>query len=230
MISLLYILLLISSKIINKKMAINLVKGQSIDLRKKDVSTGNNTNLNQFCVGVSWGAVERQTKNFWGKVSIEIVEVDLDASCIILDSKNRILEKVFYDNLLSKDGAIVHSGDDRSGDVGDGGNNDNEVIQVNLGKLDPNASKIVFVLNSFTGINFAKIPFASIRIFEGNPNRVNSVFATFDAKNDPSFSGAKTMVLGIFSKKADEWKFEALATPCNERRIDDIADFVANNL
>lgn len=40
-------------------MAINLTKGQKIDLRKETGAT-----LTNFCVGVNWGAIE--TKAFFG--------------------------------------------------------------------------------------------------------------------------------------------------------------------
>jgi tellurium resistance protein TerZ len=46
-------------------MAINLVKGQKIDLRKKTASgavTGEI--LTDFCVGVNWGAIEKKQKTF----------------------------------------------------------------------------------------------------------------------------------------------------------------------
>lgn len=40
-------------------MAINLVKGQKINLQKS-----NGGNLVSFCVGANWGAIEK--KGFWG--------------------------------------------------------------------------------------------------------------------------------------------------------------------
>ncbi|MFX5839976.1 TerD family protein, partial [Acinetobacter baumannii] len=51
-------------------MAINLTKGQKIDLRK---TTGES--LTNFCVGVNWGAIE--TKGFLG-LSKKVQNIDLD--------------------------------------------------------------------------------------------------------------------------------------------------------
>ena len=86
-------------------------------------------------------------------------------------------------------------------------------------KINPNVSKIAFVLNSFKGQDFKIIPFASIRIYEGTPTRVNEVFATYDIANDPTFSGKVSMVLGIFYKRNGEWKFNAVGEPTNDRDL-----------
>lgn len=48
---------------------------------------------------------------------------------------------------------------------------DNEVIQINLGQIPTNIENVVFVLNSFHGHDFATIPFASIRLYEGTPSK-----------------------------------------------------------
>ena len=82
-------------------MAINLQKGQKIDLRK---STGEA--LTNFCVGVNWGAIETVKSGFLGFGSKKVVEdVDLDLSCVMLNSNGDLVDWIYspdYNAWLSK--------------------------------------------------------------------------------------------------------------------------------
>ena len=191
-------------------MAIKLEKGQRIDLEKSG-----GIKLVNLCVGVNWGAIEK--KGFFGGKKIEAV--DLDASCATFDDNNNALEVIYFGNLKSKNGSIRHSGDDVVGDTGGDDGLDNEVISVDLGKLDPPVSKIAFVLNSFRGQDFKSIPFASIRIYEGTPTHVSEIFATYDIANGPNFAGHVSMVMGVFYKKNGEWKFNAIGEPTEDKNL-----------
>lgn len=193
-------------------MAINLQKGQRISLEKT-----NGTKLQQVCVGINWGAIEK--KGFLG-FGTSKVAVDLDASCAVYDENKRLLDVIYFGNLASKDGSIKHSGDDRTGDVGGDDGLDNEVITVDLSRLPANAVHVAFVLNSFQGQDFATIPFASIRIYEGSAKRVTEVFATYDIANGADFAGHVSMVLGVFYKKNAEWKFNAIGEPTKDKKLE----------
>lgn len=200
-------------------MAIKLEKGQKISLEK---SNGNK--LVNLCVGVNWGAIEK--KGFFGGKKMEAV--DLDASCALFDDSNKALEVIYFGNLKSKNGAIRHSGDDVVGDTGGDDGLDNEVISVDLSRLDPAVTKIAFVLNSFRGQDFKTIPFASIRIYEGTSTHVNEVFATYDIANGPNFAGHVSMVMGVFYKKNGEWKFNAIGEPTADKDLKGTLDSVVN--
>jgi tellurium resistance protein TerZ len=200
-------------------MAIKLEKGQRINLEKS-----NGIKLLNLCVGVNWGAIEK--KGFFGGKKMEAV--DLDASCATFDDNNNALEVVYFGNLKSKNSSIHHSGDDIVGDTGGDDGLDNEVISVDLNKLDPSVSKIAFVLNSFRGQDFKTIPFASIRIYEGTSSRVNEVFATYDIANGPNFAGHVSMVLGVLYKKNNEWKFNAIGEPTADRDLKGTLSSVIN--
>lgn len=63
-------------------MAINLTKGQKIDLRKTSGET-----LTNFCVGVNWGGIEKKT--LFG-LSKSTQSVDLDLSCVLIDDQNNV--------------------------------------------------------------------------------------------------------------------------------------------
>ena len=181
-------------------MAINLQKGQRIDLRKSNGQT-----LTTACVGINWGAITKK-----GLFGTKKEAVDLDASCVMYNADKQALEVVYFGNLSSKNGSIRHSGDDLVGDVDGDDGLDNEVITVDFSKVDANTEYVAFVLNSYQGQDFATIPFASIRIYEGTPTNVKEVFATYDIANNPSYSGHVSMVMGVFYRRNGEWKLTLL--------------------
>lgn len=191
-------------------MAINLEKGQRINLEKS-----NGSKLVNICVGVNWGAIEK--KGFFGSKK---EAVDLDASCAVYDDKKNHIDSVNFRKLISSDRAIKHSGDDLTGDLNGDDGLDNEVITLDFSQLTPAASYVAFFINSFRGQDFKDIPFASIRIYEGTPTRVSQEFARYDIANDASFAGNVSMVLGVFYKRNDEWKFNAVGVPTNDKKLE----------
>lgn len=191
-------------------MAINLEKGQRINLEKS-----NGTKLLNICVGVNWGAIEKK-----GFFSTKKEAVDLDASCAVYDDNKKNIDTVSFRQLKSNDQAIRHSGDDLTGDLNGDDGFDNEVITVDFSRLNPSVSYVAFFINSFRGQDFKDIPFASIRIYEGTPTRVNEVFAKYDIANDATFAGSVSMVLGVFYKRNGEWKFNAIGEPTRDKKLE----------
>ena len=165
-------------------MAISLEKGQHISL-----STPDGEQVKQLCVGVNWGAIDKLT--FYGGTEQETV--DLDASCVVFDQDNKLLDTVYFGQLTSQ--GIKHLGDDVNGDMEGDDGLDNEIIIVDLDQLPAEASQVVFVLNSFQHQDFKKMPFASIHLYEGNPTEMGTELANYDIANDVKFGGAISMVL-----------------------------------
>ncbi|TKG95194.1 TerD family protein [Puteibacter caeruleilacunae] len=205
-------------------MAINLVKGQKIDLRKG----GSGKKLSNVCVGLNWGAIEKYVEEkeggflgFGGNVvrKRKLIDVDLDASCVLLDANNNLLDTVYYGQLKSKLGGVSHSGDDLTGDLDGDDGLDNEIISVNLDRVPANVEQIVFFLNSYKKQDFADIPFATIRIYEGTPGRVDTVYANFDVANGAEFAGKISMIMGKFYRRNGEWKFSAIGDPTTDRDL-----------
>ena len=201
-------------------MAINLQKGQRINLQK-----GNGSTLQNVCVGVNWGAIEK--KGWFGGVSKEAV--DLDASCILYDDNKNALDVVYFGQLSSKDGSVKHSGDDLTGDMSGDDGLDNEVITLDFSRLSANVNYVAFVLNSYKGQDFGTIPFASIRIYEGAPTRVTEVFATYNIAKGDNFAGHVSMVMGVFYKRNGEWKFNAVGEPTRDRKLQETIESVKQN-
>ena len=189
-------------------MAVNLKKGQKISLKKD-----NGSNLTSFCVGANWGAIEK--RGFFGK---SMQSVDLDLSIGMFDGAKNLQKTVYFGN--TKEAGVRHSGDDLTGDTSGDDGFDNEVIVVNLSEISQDIEQIVFVLNSYRGDDFATIPFASIRLYEGTPNRVNQVVAKFNIASDSKFTGFVSMILGKLYRHNGEWKFSAIGDPTRDKKLD----------
>lgn len=194
-------------------MAISLSKGQKISLKKD--SSGN---LLNFCVGANWGAIESSKfLQFFGQ---KIKKVDLDLSVALFDSSNKLQDLVYYGKLFAP--GIIHSGDDRVGDVGGDDGLDNEIIKVDLSQIRSDITQLVFVLNSYNLVKFDDIPFASIRLYEGTPSKVDKIFATYNIKNGSEFIGKYAMILGKLYLKNGEWKFSAIGEATKDQSLDDL--------
>ena len=127
---------------------------------------------------------------------------------------------IYFGHLRSACGSIIHSGDDVTGDLDGDDGLDNEVVTVDLSKVPDNITQIVFLLNSYKKQDFADIPFASIRIYEGTPSRVDKIEATYNIANDASFKGKLGMLLGRLFRKDGGWDFEAMGHATEDARIE----------
>lgn len=198
-------------------MAINLTKGQRIDLRKASGVT-----LTEFCVGVNWGCIE--SRGFLG-LTKKIQNVDLDLSAVLLDTNgdlcDHIYSPLYKQDLLAKFGlppgkltaamgALIHTGDDQAGDSGGDDGLDNEIITVNLNQVPVNVEQIFFFLNSCGDEDFSVIPYAKIRMFEGTPTKVKEVFASYNVASESQFNGKRALILGRLYRRSNEWKFAAM--------------------
>ena len=199
-------------------MAIDLVKGQRIDLRKKTGST-----LTKFCVGVNWGAIE--TPGGFLGLGKKTIDVDLDLSSILINSKNELVDHIYSPlykvellgkfglpkgKLTSLDGALRHSGDDREGDKGGDDGLDNEIITVDLEKLNKDITQIFFFLNNVGKEDFAQIPYAKIRMYEGTSTQVKEVFASYNVSAEAQYSSKRALIMGKLYKKENDWRFNAI--------------------
>ncbi|MDR1897910.1 MAG: TerD family protein [Prevotellaceae bacterium] len=207
-------------------MAIRLEKGQKINLEK---SNGNK--LTEFCVGVNWGAIEYQTTESAGflglsrKTVTKSHDVDLDLSCVMYNSNRQICDHLYSPlykpeilaqfglsagKLVSNNNALKHSGDDLEGDKGGDDGLDNEIISVNLTLLKPEVEQIFFFLNNVGQEDFSQIPYAKIRMYEGTPTKVQSVYAEYNVVAEPQYRGKRSLIMGKLYKKGGEWKFNAI--------------------
>ncbi len=200
-----------------KKSGINLTKGSTISLEKKGRA------ISQVMVGINWGSIKHQLLGF----TVGTTPVDLDSS-VALFSQKRLVDNVYYRKLRSNDGAVRHSGDDRSGDTGRDDGSDNETIHVNFRAIDPDIDQVVFYLNSYAQQDFETIPYAKIRIIDATDPQALEELATFNVAIDKTFKGHVSMVLGKFSRTNAGWDFKSVGDPIRARNINEcIRDIAA---
>lgn len=182
-------------------MAINLQKGQKIDIGLSDIS-----------VGLGWNPNEGTGAGF-----------DLDASAFMIGSDRRIPAEgffVFYGNTDSPDGALRHTGDDPTGGNSAGG--DDESITIDLSRVDSAIQEILFVVTIHEAAgrkqNFGQVRESYIRVVD---NSGNSEIAKYELGED--FSVETAVEFGRLYRRDGKWKFEASGIGYKE----DLAFFVA---
>lgn len=110
----------------------------------------------------------------------------------------------------SNERALHHSGDDLKGDQAGDDGLDNEIITVDLNRVNPNVDQIFFFLNNCGREDFSQIPYASIRMYEGTPARVKEVFASYDVAAEPQYKGMTALIMGKLYRRNGDWKFSAI--------------------
>ena len=119
----------------------------------------------------------------------------------------------------SADGSMYHTPDDTAGDKGGNDGLDNEIVQIDLSKVRSNISQIFFFLNIFEPkhVDFVKVPYVQVRMFEGTPQHVKEIFAQYDVAADPQFVGKNALLLGKLYRRAGEWRFGAIGDAFDDR-------------
>ena len=204
---------------LDKKTGINLKKGASIKLEKDGMR------LKQICIGLNWGAIHK--KGFFRSLTgSNTVSVDLDGA-VSLFAGNQLMETVYYRKLVSYNGAIYHSGDDLTGDLNGDDGLDNEVITIELPYVEPHIDSIYIYLNSYKGQGFGDIPYSKVRIYEGRPDYVNEVLATFNLSVEEKFKGYVSMMMGKLTRdNGSNWQFTAIGEPLSPRKIPEIESYL----
>lgn len=175
-------------------MVIQLSKGQRIDLTKHDPA------MQRIIIGLGW-----DVKHFDGGQ-----DFDLDASVFLLGADGKCrneLDFIFYNNLQSTDGSVIHTGDNRTGD-GDG---DDEQIKVDLSKVPASVERIAFTVTIHDAEsrrqNFGQVANAFVRLVNEDTN--NEVLR-FDLGED--FSIETAVVFCELYRHNQDWKFNAVGS------------------
>ena len=100
------------------------------------------------------------------------------------------MEIVYFGHLHSDDGAMHHSGDNRSGQ-GDG---DDETIKFDLGKISPNAAFLCFTINSYSGEPLNTVENARCRIYNSGTGQEH---ASFTLTHDKLMPPLKTCTVAV---------------------------------
>lgn len=193
-------------------MSVNLQKGQKISLDKEAGGA-----LSRVTMGLGWDVAKKG--GFFG-FGAKAESIDLDASCVLFDEQNRPVDVVWFRQLKSQDGSIVHTGDNRTG-AGDG---DDEQINVDLARVPANVKALVFTVNSFTGQTFAQVENAFCRV-------VNAANNQEVARYDLSVQGAHTAQIMVkLYRHNGEWKMHAIGENGRGRTFDELLPLIAPHL
>ena len=175
-------------------MAVNLSKGQKVDLTK------GNPGLSKLLIGLGW-----DTNKYDGGF-----DFDLDAAAFLLAGSGKVASDadfVFYGNLKHSSGGVVHTGDNLTGE-GDG---DDEVIKVDLSLVPAGVEKIAFTVTIYDAIprkqNFGQVSNAYIHISD---DVSHTELLRFDLGED--FSIETAVVVGELYRHNGEWKFNAIGS------------------
>ncbi len=172
-------------------MAISLQKGGNVNLSKEAPS------LKKLVIGLGWDPRATDGADF-----------DLDGSAFLLkaDGKARSdADFIFYNNLKSIDGSVVHAGDNTSGS----GEGDDEKLTIDLDLVPTEVEKITVGVTIHDAEvrkqNFGMVSKAYIRCLDANGEKE---IARYDLSEDSSTETA--MIFGEIYRAGGEWKFKAV--------------------
>ncbi|WP_294283284.1 TerD family protein [uncultured Chryseobacterium sp.] len=216
-------------------MAINLQKGQTINLRKSE--RGDEVyDLSSVTIGLGWDV--KKCGGFFSRLlGINSgPEYDLDAIAFLLDHNGKVAnmgktcpagngkeivlykgDVVYFNSMRHPSGKIWLTGDNRTG-AGDG---DDEQIIVKLDELDERYQKILFVVSIYQGLthrqHFGMIENAFIRAVDAKGKEITK----FSLSGDDSMKGMCSMVFAEAYRHNGDWKFRAIGEP---HRTDNFID------
>ena len=177
-------------------MAISLQKGGNVNLSKEA------PNLKKIIVGLGWDPRSTDGATF-----------DLDGSAFLLKSDGKVRgdsDFIFYNNLKSTDGSVVHTGDNTTGE----GEGDDERIEIDLSRVPTDIDRISVTVTIHDADarrqNFGMVSKAFIRCLNAEGEKE---IARYDLSEDSSTETA--MIFGEIYRYNGEWKFKAIGQGFN---------------
>ena len=177
-------------------MAISLQKGGNVNLSKEA------PNLKKIIVGLGWDPRSTDGATF-----------DLDGSAFLLKNDGKVRgdsDFIFYNNLKSTDGSVVHTGDNTTGE----GEGDDERIEIDLTRVPADIDRISITVTIHDAEarrqNFGMVSKAFIRCLNAEGEKE---IARYDLSEDSSTETA--MIFGEIYRYNGEWKFKAIGQGFN---------------
>lgn len=196
-------------------MSVSLSKGQKISL-DKEAGSG----LKEVIMGLGWDAKKSGGGGFLGGLFGGGGEIDLDASCVLFDDKNEMVDTIWFRQLRSKDGSITHTGDNRTG----AGEGDDEQIIVDLSAVPQSVKTLVFTVNSFTGQTFSQVENAFCRLVDRKTDKEI-------AKYNLSVQGDHTaQVMAKLYRENGAWQMQAIGENARGRTFKDLMPVLQSSL
>ena len=198
-------------------MAVNLQKGQKVDLRKSDGSA-----LRHAMVGLGWDEAERSSGGFVSGLLGGKKKHNIDCDASVFVCRNGRLansdDVVYFGNLTHSSGAVRHMGDNLTG----AGEGDDEEIFVDLDKLPHDCDKIIFVVNIYKskerGQHFGIIRNAFIRICD---NDTRTELCRYNLSEN--YDGMTALIFGEIYLHSGQWRFGAVGQATTDSSIAEIS-------
>ncbi len=177
-------------------MGVNLSKGQRVSLEKS---------MTLALVGLGW-----DTNQYDGGY-----DFDLDAAAFLLGENGKVLRDedfIFYNNLDGRNGAVVHTGDNLTGE-GDG---DDEVILIDFTKIPNEIKKIAITVTIHQAVergqNFGQVSNAYVRVAKraSESDMVGIEELKYDLMEE--FSVETAIVVCEIYRHGSDWKFNAVGS------------------
>ena len=177
-------------------MGINLSKGQRVNLEKS---------MTLALVGLGW-----DTNQYDGGY-----DFDLDAAAFLLGENGKVLKDedfVFYNNLDGRNGAVVHTGDNLTGE----GEGDDEVILIDFTKVPDEIKKIAITVTIHEAVqrgqNFGQVSNAYVRV--ARRSNKDDMTGIEELKYDlmEEFSIETAIVVCEIYRHGNDWKFNAVGS------------------
>lgn len=136
-----------------------------------------------------------------GPLSTGLKSADLDASAVQFGG-GRLFDIAFYNNAATRDGSVVHLGDNVTG-VGEG---DDEVITVDLDQVHRQIDTIFLLVTSYQGQTLEWIDNAYCRVVDDEGTELARVTLTLGIPETG-------VVLARISRDGEGWTLRALGEP-----------------
>lgn len=151
-------------------------------------------------------------------------EIDVDSSVVLYGGSSDHIELLYYGNLDSNDHSVHHLGDNRTGDAGRVvGAIDKENIEIDLSKVSPCYSRMIFVVNIYSGAdNLGAVPGFEINIKDRNTGRKLIGYTV-----DNGYENMQSMVIGVARRCGSGWDFKAIGEGTHYTDLAELAAYAA---
>jgi stress response protein SCP2 len=167
---------------------IELQRGDEMVLAREDGSS-----LGRLTMGLGWDKKEGA-----GYIGTGGREIDLDASAIQYAGE-QLFDLAFFNHLETRDGAVVHQGDNISGS----GEEDDEQITIDLAKVYPRVDTLLFLVSSYNGDSLEWVANAYCRLVDEDGDEL-ARFTLTEGVPRPGFMFAKMF------RDGDSWRLRAI--------------------
>lgn len=215
----------------NQPIIISLNKDTPVNMKKLEIVSlsKDGENIKEVMMGLAWQNAQGKTKEvleepgFLGKLfgakpvsrkeTVEVDEIDLDASILCYDKNGNVVETIYFGRKVGANGKINHMGDDR---VGGGNKLDNEQIYIKLAEMPANIETLFATVSSFRGQTFSDIESASCRLVDTSTNK-EDVNINLSAKGN--YTG---IIMAKIYRYGDGWLIKSIEESCFSRTVKDL--------